>query len=102
MTIEEVYELSDAIIKEDYNNMEEELGDLFLHKLFYCKIAKEENKFDLNTVTKKLIKKLKERHPHIYGNKKMKSSDEVINSWEKIKKSICNVMSCITILNAVM
>ena len=87
MTIEEVYELSDAIIKEDYHNIEEELGDLFLHILFYCKIGKEENKFDINTVTKKLIKKLKERHPHIYANKKIKSSGEVINNWEKIKKS---------------
>ena len=86
MTIEEVYELSDAIIKEDYHNIEEELGDLFLHILFYCKIGKEENKFDINTVTTKLIKKLKERHPHIYANKKIKSSSEVINNWEKIKK----------------
>ena len=86
MTIEEVYELSDAIIKEDYHNIEEELGDLLLHILFYCKIGKEENKFDINTVIKKLIIKLKERHPHIYANKEIKSSKEVINNWEKIKK----------------
>ena len=85
-TIEEVYELSEAIINQDPKNIEEESGDLLLHILFYAKLGEEKKLFSINTIIEKLIFKLKERHPHIYGNLKAKTSEEVEANWEKIKK----------------
>ncbi len=86
LTIEEVYELSEAIINQDPKNIEEESGDLLLHILFYAKLGEEKKLFSINTIIEKLIFKLKERHPHIYGNLKAKTSKEVEANWEKIKK----------------
>ena len=86
LTIEEVYELSEAIINQDPKNIEEESGDLLLHILFYAKLGEEKKLFSINTIIEKLIFKLKERHPHIYGNLKAKTSEEVETNWEKIKK----------------
>ncbi|MBX2931480.1 MAG: nucleoside triphosphate pyrophosphohydrolase [Chitinophagaceae bacterium] len=85
MTIEEVYELCEAIINEDWNNIKEELGDVLLHILFYSRIAKEENKFDIHDVINTICEKLIIRHPHIYGNVKVENEDDVKRNWEKIK-----------------
>lgn len=85
LTIEEVYELSDAIIKSETDNVKEELGDLMLHMVFYAKIASETNDFDiadaLNAVCDKLIK----RHPHIYGDVKVDNEEDVKKNWEQLK-----------------
>jgi len=86
LTIEEVYELSDAIISENNTNLEEELGDLLLHIVFYSQIGKEKKIFSVDSIIDKLIIKLKERHPHIYGNLKVSTSKEVEENWETIKK----------------
>ena len=85
-TIEEVYELSEAIINNDNKNIEEELGDLFLHIVFYAKIGSEKKQFTLNSIINKLIIKLKKRHPHVYGKLIINSIKEVEQNWEKIKK----------------
>jgi len=85
LTIEETYELADAIIEKDMQEVKGELGDLMLHIVFYSKIASETNQFDvadvLNTVCDKLIR----RHPHIYGDTIAQTEDEVKANWEKIK-----------------
>lgn len=86
LTIEEVYELSDAIISEDNINLEEELGDVLLHVIFYSQIGKEKNLFSIDSIIDKLIVKLKERHPHIYGDLNVSTSKEVEENWEAIKK----------------
>ena len=86
LTIEEVYELSDAIISEDNINLEEELGDVLLHVIFYNQIGKEKNLFSIDSIIDKLIVKLKERHPHIYGDLNVSTSKEVEENWEAIKK----------------
>src|SRR5690349_23737695 len=67
MTIEETYELADAITNENWNNIKEELGDILLHIIFYARIATEKNKFTLNDVLETICEKLIVRHPHIYG-----------------------------------
>ncbi len=85
MTIEELYELTDAITNEDWNNIKEELGDMLLHLLFYSRIAKEENKFLLNDVIDAICEKLIVRHPHIYANVKVNDENDVKRNWEKIK-----------------
>lgn len=87
LTIEEVYELSDAIIQKNYDKIKKELGDVFLHILFYSRIASEEGKFDINDVIKSLIEKLIFRHPHIYGNVKAETEEQVKQNWEKIKQT---------------
>tara|TARA_B100002051_G_scaffold276032_1_gene322194 strand:- start:484 stop:1257 length:774 start_codon:yes stop_codon:yes gene_type:complete len=87
LTIEEVYELSDAIINKEPEGIEEEVGDLLLHVLFYAKLGEEKKLFSLNSIIDKLINKLKERHPHIYGNVKADTSEKVEANWEKIKRS---------------
>ena len=84
-TIEEVYELSEAIIEDDNTNIEEELGDILLHIIFYAKIGSEKKKFNINSIINKLIIKLKNRHPHIYGKLKINTIKEVEENWEKIK-----------------
>lgn len=85
LTIEETYELADAILAEDLEEVKEEIGDLLLHMVFYCKIAEEKAAFNiadaLNTVCDKLIK----RHPHIYGDVKVNSEDDVKKNWEQLK-----------------
>ena len=85
LTIEETYELADAILDENMNDIKEEIGDIMLHMVFYSKIASETNDFDiadsLNTVCDKLV----ERHPHIYGDVVAETEEEVKKNWEKIK-----------------
>lgn len=85
LTIEETYELSDAILNSDYEELKGELGDLLLHIVFYSKIASEKNEFDLKDVIEKICDKLIERHPHIYGDVKVENEEEVKANWEKIK-----------------
>lgn len=85
LTIEETYELADAIIEKDRNEIKKELGDLFLHLVFYSRIASEENNFDVADVLHSVCEKLIERHPHIYGDVKVKDEEEVKANWEKIK-----------------
>ncbi len=85
-TIEEVYELCDALIAEDDSNICKELGDVLLHVAFYAKIGEEKEAFDLYDVCDKLRKKLIFRHPHIYGEVQADSADAVLQNWEKIKQ----------------
>lgn len=85
MTIEETYELADAITTVDWENIKEELGDILLHILFYARIAKEQNQFTLNDVLETICNKLIERHPHIYGEVVVKDEEDVKKNWEKIK-----------------
>lgn len=85
MTIEETYELADAIIDEDWQGIKEELGDLMLHILFYAKIGSEQDQFTLKQVMETIANKLIVRHPHIYGDVQVKNADDVKRNWEKIK-----------------
>jgi XTP/dITP diphosphohydrolase len=85
LTIEETYELSEAIIENDMNEIKKELGDLMLHLVFYSKIASEKNAFDITDVLNTISDKLIFRHPHIYGDTKVNSAKEVADNWEKIK-----------------
>ena len=87
MTIEETYELADAILEEDWQNIKEELGDLLLHLVFYARIGKEQSKFKLKEVIETLCDKLIVRHPHIYGDVKVKDEEDVKRNWEAIKIS---------------
>lgn len=84
-TIEELYELVDAIIDEDWQGIKEELGDLLLHVLFYSKIASEKNEFKLEEVIEGISKKLIHRHPHIYGDVKADTEEQVKLNWEQLK-----------------
>ena len=84
-TIEETYELSDAILKKDMFNISKELGDLLLHVVFYAKIGKEQGEFDIADVCNKLCDKLIYRHPHIYGDVRVKNAEEVVGNWEQLK-----------------
>ena len=85
MTIEETYELGDAIIEEDWQNIKEELGDILLHIVFYAKIAHEKSQFTLSDVINTICDKLIVRHPHIYGDVKVKNEEDVKKNWEAIK-----------------
>lgn len=85
LTIEETFELADAITEEDYNSIKEELGDLLLHIVFYSKIAEEEKKFSISEVIETICEKLISRHPHIYGNVNAETAEEVKTNWEKLK-----------------
>ncbi len=85
LTIEETYELADAIDKEDYKAIKGELGDLFLHLVFYSKIASENQAFSLTEVLNDICTKLIHRHPHIYGDLQVESEEEVKRNWEKLK-----------------
>lgn len=85
LSIEEVYELSDAILKQDPNGVKEELGDLFLHLVFYSKIGEEEGNFNLADVLNAVCDKLIHRHPHIYGDVKVDTEEEVLKNWEQLK-----------------
>ncbi len=85
--IEEVYELIDAIEAGDDHEMTEELGDLLLQVVFHCQLAKERGAFDFEKVCRVLVDKLVRRHPHVFGNLKVKDVDQVWANWEKIKKA---------------
>ena len=85
LTIEEVYELTDAILNNDYEEIAGELGDLFLHLVFYAKIGTELEKFTLESILNRVCDKLIERHPHIYGETVANDEEEVKKNWEKIK-----------------
>lgn len=87
LTIEETYELADAILKEDWKGIGEELGDLLLHIVFYARIGKEQGQFDIESVTQQICEKLIRRHPHIYGDIQVSGEDEVKRNWETIKMS---------------
>ncbi len=85
LSLEEVYELSDAILKNDLPEIEKELGDVLLHIVFYARIGSELNAFDITSVMNRLCDKLIRRHPHIYGDVKVENEQEVKENWEKIK-----------------
>jgi XTP/dITP diphosphohydrolase len=85
LTLEEVYELSDAILKADNVEIEKELGDVLLHIVFYARIGSETGAFDIVSLIHKLCDKLVSRHPHIYGDVKVKDEEEVKQNWEKLK-----------------
>ena len=85
MTIEETYELADAITNEDWKGIKEELGDLLLHIVFYAKIGAEQERFTLEEVINGISEKLIARHPHIYGDVKVESDEDVKKNWEKLK-----------------
>lgn len=86
LTIEETYELADAILKEHWNEIGEELGDLLLHIVFYAKLGKEQGKFDITTVITQECEKLIRRHPHIYSDTVVHDEEDVKRNWEQIKK----------------
>ncbi len=85
LTIEETYELSDAIMDNDPVEIKKELGDLMLHLVFYAKIGSETNDFDMKDVLDSISEKLIIRHPHIYGDVNVRDQEEVKSNWEKIK-----------------
>jgi len=85
LTIEETYELADAIIKNDLKELKKELGDLLLHIVFYAKIGSEKNEFDITDVINGINEKLTHRHPHVFGDIEVQNSCEVEENWEQIK-----------------
>ena len=85
LTIEETYELTDAITDENWKNIKEELGDVLLHIVFYAKIGAEQNQFTLEEVINGVCEKLIFRHPHIYGDVVVKDEEDVKRNWEKLK-----------------
>ncbi len=85
LTIEETYELADAILEKDMPNIKKELGDILLHIVFYARIASETKEFDITDVIHSVCEKLIHRHPHIYGDVKVKDEQEVKENWEKLK-----------------
>ncbi len=85
LTIEETYELGDAILENDLNEVKKELGDLLLHIVFYAKIGSETNAFDIADVANGICEKLIDRHPHIYGDVKVADEEEVKKNWENLK-----------------
>ena len=85
LTIEETYELGDAILDNNLDEIKKELGDLLLHIVFYAKIGSETNHFDIADVANNISEKLIHRHPHIYGNIKVENADEVKTNWENLK-----------------
>lgn len=85
LTIEETYELADAILDDDVNELEGEIGDLFLHMVFYSKIGSETGAFDVTSVLNRICDKLVHRHPHIYGDVQAETEEEVKANWEKLK-----------------
>ena len=85
LTIEETYELGDAILENNNEEIKKELGDLLLHIIFYAKIGSEKKVFDITDIANQISEKLIRRHPHIYGNLKAYDADEVSSNWEIIK-----------------
>ena len=87
LTIEETYELGDAILNNDLNEIKKELGDLLLHIVFYARLGSEESAFDIADVTNDIIEKLIYRHPHIYGDVAVSNAEDVKKNWEALKLS---------------
>jgi XTP/dITP diphosphohydrolase len=85
LTIEETYELADAITENNWQDIKEELGDILLHIIFYAKIGHEQQAFELKDVIDGVCEKLINRHPHIYGDVKVDNEDDVKQNWEKLK-----------------
>ena len=85
LTIEEMYELTDAILDEDYPEIKKELGDVLMHLVFYARIAEEQNLFDIVDVLNAICDKLIHRHPHIYGDIQVENDEDVKANWETIK-----------------
>ncbi|MFN5359151.1 MAG: nucleoside triphosphate pyrophosphohydrolase, partial [Bacteroidota bacterium] len=85
LTIEETYELADAITKNDWQGIREELGDLMLHLVFYTRIAQEQGLFTMDEVIHGICDKLISRHPHVYGDVQVKDEDDVKKNWEQLK-----------------
>ena len=85
LTIEEVFELSQAIVDEDYQDVRKELGDIIMHIVFYSRIAQDRNLFTIDDVINGICEKLIIRHPHVFGDISVKSAEEVADNWEKIK-----------------
>jgi MazG family protein len=85
LTIEETYELADSITDENWKGIKEELGDILLHIIFYARIGKEQNQFELTEVINGICDKLIHRHPHIYGDVNVRDEEEVKQNWEKLK-----------------
>ena len=85
MTLEETYELTEAITEGDWKSIREELGDLLLHIVFYAKIAAEQNRFTIADVIEGISQKLIDRHPHIYGDVEVNNEEDVKRNWEKLK-----------------
>ena len=85
LTVEETFELADAIIEKDYKDMCKELGDLMLHLVFYAKIGSEKGAFDIADVLNGICDKMVVRHPHIFGDEKVENAQQVEENWEKIK-----------------
>ena len=85
LTIEETYELSEALLLGDLNEVKNELGDLLLHIVFYAKMGIEQKAFDIGDVANAISKKLIDRHPHIYGDVEVKDEADVKKNWEKLK-----------------
>jgi len=85
LTIEETYELADAVLDQNLDEVESELGDLLLHIVFYAKIGSEQGHFDISTVLNTICEKLIKRHPHIYGDVVVNNEVEVKQNWEKLK-----------------
>ena len=85
LTIEETYELSEAILSDNLNEVKKELGDLMLHLVFYAKIGQEQGAFDITDVLNGICEKMIVRHPHIFGNEKVENAEQVEQNWERIK-----------------
>ncbi|CAG0908733.1 unnamed protein product, partial [Cyprideis torosa] len=85
LSIEELYELVDAIDAEDYDGIKEEIGDILLHMVFYAKIGEEQGAFDINDALHAICEKLIIRHPHIYGDVTVENEEQVKQNWEKLK-----------------
>lgn len=85
LTIEEMYELADAVLEQDVAGVKEEIGDLFLHLVFYSKIGEEQGAFDVGDALEAINAKMIRRHPHIYGDATVENAEEVSNNWEQIK-----------------
>ena len=84
--LEEAYEAVDAIDDGDISNLREELGDVLLQVVLHSQIAKDNDEFDIEDVAKELADKLIHRHPHVFGNEKVNSTDDILNNWDKLKK----------------
>lgn len=85
MTLEETYELSDAILKNSEKDIEKELGDIFLHVVFYSRIAQEQGRFDVADVMERLCEKMIFRHPHVFSDVKVSDAEQVSENWEMLK-----------------
>jgi MazG family protein len=101
LTIEETYELSDAILQDEWQEMKSELGDILLHVLFYSRIGEENGHFSTQEMLQTLIDKLIRRHPHIYGDTKADTADQVTKNWEQIKMEEKNGQKKKTVLSGV-